>query len=66
MVQPKLPKIPDNSSGGWGKRYDNIGEPQDTTHYEYTLPNGEEQEVTIERLAVKGSVGGIIVVRRGD
>ena len=48
------------------KKYDNIGEPQDTTHYEYTLPNGEEQEVTIERLAVKDSVSGIIVVRRGN
>lgn len=36
------------------KRYDNIGEPQYTTHYEYTLPNGEEQKVTIERLAVGG------------
>ncbi len=49
-----------------GKRYDNIGEPQDTTHHEYTLLNGERQRVRIERLAVKGSIREIVVVRRGD
>ena len=48
------------------KRYDNIGELLDTTHYEYTMPTGEGQKVTIERLAVKGSVGWIVVVRRGN
>ncbi|MCE4619562.1 MAG: hypothetical protein F7C33_00900 [Desulfurococcales archaeon] len=48
------------------KRYDNIGESLDTAHYEYTLPNGEEQKVTVERLTINGSASGIIVVRKGN